>query len=125
MDINELTISQAKELAKMFGGDNAQAQSPHIGKDCIVRTYASGVHFGELVLQSGRQVELRNARRLWRWDVAPHGVSLSEVAMFGPVGSRSKICCAVDEMSILDAIEIIPCSDEAAKVIKDAEVYMP
>lgn len=124
MDINELTIGQAKELAAMFG-ENYQSVSPHIGKKCIIRTYASGVHFGELVSQSGRQVELKNARRLWRWDAAPHGVSLSEVAKHGPVGSRSKICCVVDEISILDGIEVIPCTDEAAKVIKDAKVFTP
>lgn len=44
--------------------------TPHIGKKCIIRTYASGVHFGTLTAQDGRQVELQNARRLWRWDVA-------------------------------------------------------
>lgn len=42
MDINELTIGQAKELAAMFGGDAHAPQSPHIGKKCIIRTYASG-----------------------------------------------------------------------------------
>lgn len=125
MNINDLTIKQAKELAAMFGGNDAAPQSPHIGKKCIIRTYASGVHFGELILQHGRQVELKNARRLWRWDVAPHGISLSEVAKYGPVGARSKICCTVDEITILDALEIIPCTDDAVKVINDAPVYMP
>jgi len=125
MDINKLTIGQAKELSAMFGGNVVAPQSPHIGKKCIIRTYASGVHFGELVSQSGRQVELKNSRRLWRWDAAPHGISLSEVATHGPVGSRSKICCVVDEMSILDGLEVIPCTDEAAKVIEGAKVYTP
>lgn len=125
MEIDELTIGQAKELSAMFGGNDAAPQSPHIGKKCIIRTYASGVHFGELVSQSGRQVELRGARRLWRWDAAPHGISLSEVAKHGSTGARSKICCVVDEMSILDGLEVIPCTDDAVKVIEGAKVYTP
>ena len=125
MDINDLTIKQAKELAAMFSESGAARVSPHIGKKCIIRAYASGVHFGTLKAQHGRQVELENARRLWRWDAAPHGISLSEIARHGPVGSRSKICCVVDEMSILDALEVIPCTDDAAKVIEDAKVYIP
>lgn len=125
MNINDLTIGKAKELAATFGNQDAAPPSPHIGKVCIIRTYASGVHCGELVSQVGRQIELKNARRLWRWDVAPHGISLSEVATYGPVGSRSKICVAVDEMTILDGLEIIPCTPEAAKVVEDAPVYTP
>lgn len=125
MNINDLTIGQAKELAAMLGNGGAAPASPHLGKKCVIRTYASGVHFGTLTAQNGRQVELENARRLWRWDVAPHGISLSEVATHGPVGSRSKICCVVDEISILDALEVIPCSDAAVGVIEGAEVYTP
>ena len=125
MDINKLTSKQTKEILAMLVGDAVAPQSPHVGKKCIIRTYASGVHFGELVSQSGRQVELRNARRLWRWDVAPHGISLSEVSIHGSVGSRSRICEAVAETTILDGLEIIPCTDEAAKVIESAKVYTP
>jgi len=120
MNIDNITAEKANELAKMFANP-----SPHTGKVCIIRTYASGVHCGELVSQVGRQIELKNARRLWRWDVAPHGISLSEVATYGPVGSRSKICVAVDEMTILDGLEIIPCTPEAAKVVEGAPVYTP
>ena len=125
MNIDDLTIKQAKELAAMFGATSADPASPHIGKKCIIRTYASGVHFGTLVAQHGRQVELQNARRLWRWDVAPHGISLSEVAVHGSTGSQSKICCPVAEITILDALEIIPCRVKAAHVIETAEVYKP
>jgi len=124
MDINDLTIGQAKELAAMFGGDTAPP-SIHIGTKCIIRTYASGVHFGTVASQSGRQVDLSNARRLWRWDAAPHGISLSEIANHGPVGARSKICEVVKTHTILDALEIIPCTDTAIDVIEGAEVYTP
>ena len=127
MDIDDLTIKQARDIARMFGGSKAQAEtgSIHIGKKCVIRTYASGVHFGTVVASSGRTVELANARRLWRWDVAPHGVSLSEVANHGPVGTRSKICETVACITILDALEIIPALDAAVSVIESADVYKP
>jgi hypothetical protein len=125
MNIDDLTIKQAKELAAMFGATTAEPASPHVGKKCIIRSYASGVHFGTLVAQHGRQVELTNARRLWRWDVASHGISLSEVAVYGPTGSQSKICCVVAEITILDALEIIPCSVNAAAVIETMAVSKP
>ena len=99
--------------------------NPHIGKKCIIRTYASGVHFGTLVSVNDRAIELHNARRLWRWDVAPHGVSLSEVANHGPIGDRSKICEVVAEITLLDGLEIIPCTEKAARVIEAAKVFTP
>ena len=126
MNIDDLTIKQARELTSLFGTHQATGPtSPHIGKKCIIRSYASGVHFGTLVSQDGRQIELSNARRLWSWDVSPHGISLSEVAIYGPVGPRSKICCAVAAISILDGIEVIPCTDESARVIEEAKAYTP
>ncbi|MDO5621941.1 MAG: hypothetical protein Q4G24_10770 [Paracoccus sp. (in: a-proteobacteria)] len=101
-----------------------QTFTPHIGKRCIIRTYASGVHFGTLTAQSARQVELTNARRLWRW-FALDGISLSEVAANGIDASKSRICTTLPAMTILDALEIIPCSDEAAASIEAAGVYKP
>ena len=123
ININDLTIGQAKELAAMLGGGDENLSSAHIGKKCIIRTYASGVHFGELVSLSGRQVELKNARRLWRWDVTPHGVTLSEVAMYGSTGPETKISCAVPVTLIVDVLEVTPCTEESIEVIEGAKVY--
>ena len=124
MDINDLTIGQIKEINAMMAGsqNDAPTTSKHVGKKCIIRTYASGVHFGQLTACSGRAVELSNARRLWRWDAADKGISLSEIANHGPTGSRSRICETVSEMTILDALEIIPAKPAAVIVIESAEV---
>lgn len=121
MNINELTIGQAKELAAMFGGSAEPAFTPHIGKECVVRTYASGVHFGVVVAQSGRQVELKDARRLWKWH-AKSGISLSEVAVDGIDDSKSRICATVPAITITDALEIIPASTGAILTIRNAPV---
>mgnify|MGYP006355232579 FL=1 len=36
----------------------------------IVRTYSAGVFFGEVVKRTGKEVVMRNARRLWYWSGA-------------------------------------------------------
>lgn len=125
MNINDLTLGQIKTLTEMFGGASQQPSSPHVGKKCIIRTYASGVHYGTLDAQHGRQVELSQSRRLWRFDAAPHGISLSEVAMHGGTGGRHRYCETVPSITILDALEIIPCSDTAIAAIEAAPVSQP
>jgi len=124
MDINELTLGQCKELAAMFGNKASEAEptfTPHIGVQCIVRTYASGVHYGTVVAQSGRAVEIADARRLWRWH-AKDGISLSDVAVSGIDASKSRICATVPTMTVLDALEIIPVSATAGSSIESAPV---
>lgn len=124
MNIDSMTFGELKQIAAMFGQSNSST-TPHIGKKCIIRTYASGVHFGEVVSQSGRQVELKNARRIWRFDVKSHGLSLSEVANHGTTDSRSKVCETVPDITLLDGLEIIPCTANAIKVIEGMEVAKP
>lgn len=122
MNINDLTFEQVKELAAMFGNrGEIPPPTPHIGKKCIIRTYASGVHFGTVLAHSGRQVELSNSRRLWRFWAAS-GISLSAVSQNGIKPEKSKICDVIPQMTILDALEIIPASDAATTSIEGAAV---
>ena len=121
MNIDDLTLGQLKLLQNVLGGQAAEPVTKHIGEECIVRTYASGVHFGTVASQSGRQIEIENARRLWKWH-AETGISLSDVAVGGIDQSKSRVCVAVPSMTILDALEIIPASQIARKSIASAEV---
>lgn len=118
MDIDSMTIGQARQIAAMFG-ENSEGGTftPHIGKKCIVRTYASGVHFGTVTAQSGRQVEIKGARRLWRWH-CEQGISLSDLSIYGIDGSKSRVCQAVESMTITDALEIIPCTSLCVSTIE-------
>ena len=122
MDINELTIGQAKELAALFSSNQAHKESlatQFIGQKVIVRTFSAGVWFGELSEKSGNEVILFNARRMWRWQAAK-SISLSAVAVHGIDASKSKIAPAVDNIW-LEAIEIIPASAAAIKSIEGAK----
>lgn len=122
MNINDLTIGEAKELAALFGGSvSQQKQSFLIGRKVIIRTYSAGVHYGELVEKDGAEVILKDARRLWYWKTANKGISLSEVANVG-LAKDSKACEPVDNIWLI-AIEIIPCTKEAIKNIEAQNVY--
>tara|TARA_R110000868_G_scaffold50475_1_gene161299 strand:+ start:1231 stop:1659 length:429 start_codon:yes stop_codon:yes gene_type:complete len=82
MNIEDLTISQARQLASLFGGQSA-APHPFIGRYVIARCYAAGVHAGTVVSVDGENVILRDSRRLWSWKAAD-GVALSGLAQHGP-----------------------------------------
>lgn len=120
INIEELTIGQAKELAMLF----STPQQPHtgltsmIGKKCIVRTYSAGVWFGEIAEKSGNEVIVKNARRMWYWHAA-ESISLSAVALYGVNQGKSKIVEAVPTVW-LEVIELIPASDKAIADIEGA-----
>ena len=81
----------------------------------IVRGDRSGVFFGELKERSGQEVELLNARKLWYWDGA---CAVEQLARDGVSLPRNcKFTVTVEEMTITDAIQIIPCTDAAQKSI--------
>lgn len=93
----------------------------NIGKKVIIRGDRSGVEFGELVEHKGREVTLKNARRIWYWDGA---ASLSQLAKDGTSNpSNCKFTVFVDSITILDTIEIIPCTIKAIKSIEEVRVW--
>lgn len=79
----------------------------------IVRTYSAGVHYGHLVSREGQEVRLTGSRRIHYWTGA---LSCSELATRGP-GAGSRLGDPID-VTLTEAIEIIDCSPDAAKVIE-------
>lgn len=87
-----------------------------LNKKVIVRGDRSGVFFGTLERQEGSLVVLTNCRRLWYWDGA---CSISQLAVDGTKKPDfCKFTVTVDNIIILDAIEIVPCTDKAVKSIE-------
>lgn len=124
MNINDLTIGQAKELASLFSATPAapvqsEGLNMMIGKKCIIRTFSAGVWFGEVEQKSGNEVIVKNARRMWRWHAA-ESISLSAVALHGVKHDQSKIAEAVPHIW-LEAIELIPATDKAIENIEAAK----
>ena len=122
MNIDELTIGQAREIAVLVGGTQGHKKETltggMIGKKVIIRTYSAGVWFGTLAEKSGKEVILTDARRMWRWWAA-ESISLSGCALYGIRREDSKIIAPVSKVW-LEAIEIIPCTDVAIQSIGGA-----
>lgn len=90
-------------------------------KKVIVRGDRSGVFFGTLAERNGREVKLKNCRRIWYWAGA---ASISQLAAEGTkCPNQCKFTMYVDEIEILDAIEIIPCSAKSIKSIEGVEIW--
>lgn len=90
-------------------------------KYVIVRTYSAGVFAGYLESRTGQEVVMRDARRLWYWDGAN---SLSELANQGVAKPKNcKFPEEVNRIELLQAIEIIDCSEKAKKSIGDVPVW--
>lgn len=91
----------------------------------MVRTYSAGVFFGEIAEErdrlAGKEVVMRNARRVWYWAGA---ATLSQLATEGT--SRPKQCkfpCTVPEITLTQAIEIIPMTDAAVESLGKVPVW--
>jgi len=94
---------------------------PAIGKRCIVRTYASGVHLATVKsVENGAmfsRATLCDVRRIRYWYGAR---SLSELAINGLDTDKSQVHINVPEQYIEDCIEFIPASSEAIASIEAA-----
>jgi hypothetical protein len=87
----------------------------------IVRTYSAGVFAGVFASRKGREVVLKNARRLWYWAGA---ASLSELAQRGTSSpGRCKFPCPVDHIELLEAIEIIEVTLQARGSIEGVPIW--
>lgn len=126
IDINNLTIGQIKEINSLLNlGCNApvvenKLQHPMVGKKVIIRTYSAGVWFGLLEQKEKNEVILKDARRMYQW-FCKESISLSAVAIYGINQDKSRICVAVPSVW-LEAIEILPCSDESIESIETAPI---
>ena len=87
----------------------------------IVRGDRSGVFFGNLKERNGQEVTLTDCRRLWYWSGA---ASISQIAAEGVKNpGECKFTMSVSEIIILDAIEIIPCTEEAIQNINSVKAW--
>ena len=83
----------------------------------IVRTYTAGVFAGILESRSGKEAVISDARRIWYWEGA---ASLSQLAMQGTTKPEGcKFPCAVSQVVLTEAIEILSTTPEAEKSIRE------
>jgi hypothetical protein len=82
----------------------------------VVRTYGAGVHVGYLARTDGQEVELLEARRLWRWYGAN---TLNEVAEDG-VSGAVRLSKPSRHLRLSSVIETLPVSDKAAPSLTES-----
>ncbi len=118
MNVDDLTFGQARELAKMFGQPAQNGNHPSVGRYCVVRSYAAGVHVGIVHSvtdsASGREVCLRDTRRIWSWQGA---LSCTEISALGITGGKISIAAA--ENFINQVVEIIPAKKGAEQCLRE------
>jgi len=119
VELNEIEINGVKYVKK--GVEQLLTVNTDGLEYVIVRTYSAGVHAGFLNFQKGKQVELLNSRRLWYWSGA---ASLSQLAMEGVKNpDECKFPCEVNKITLTEAIEIIPCTQEAFDSIEGVKTW--
>ena len=113
-EVKELSINGIPHVPK---GTTEEVKGDYV----IVRTYSAGVFAGYLKRRDGQEVELKDARRIWYWTGA---ATLSQLAMEGTSSPDTcKFPCEVVEIILMQAIEIIPCTEKARKSIQGVKVW--
>ena len=87
----------------------------------IVRCDRAGVFFGRIKERSEKEVVMEDVRKLWYWDGA---CAVEQLAAEGTMKPENcQFTGTVSEMSVMDPIQIIPCTDEAAKIIREVPAW--
>jgi hypothetical protein len=122
MNINDLTIGQARELAAMFA-NTTPAAAPAAAhwadeRPVIVRSRDAGVLFGYLLGYEGSTVHLRDARQMWSWTAAEGG-TLLDCATHGV--EAGKVSTPAKRVTVLGACAIIDVSAKALTSLESAK----
>ena len=89
----------------------------------ILRSPDAGVFYGEIKneLDASRIVTLNNARQIWSWEGAATLLQLAKTGTVKP--EKCKFTVTVDEITICNVSEIIPCTDMAMESIDSVEEW--
>lgn len=118
-ELKEITINGKEYVLK--GTASVLAEKLEGMEYCIVRTYSAGVFAGYIECRDGQEVALRKSRRIWHWSGA---ASLSQLATDGTSEpDECKFPCEVDRETVLQAIEIIACTEKARKSIQEVPIW--
>ena len=87
-----------------------------IGKKVLARGENSGVFYGTLAEQDGREVRLANVRNIWRWEGARCLMDLARDGVNNPNGCNFSV--VLGEIVMTDCIQLLPVSENAAGIIE-------
>lgn len=118
MNINDMTVGQAKELAAMFSDKSEKAITDDlIGLYVIVRSRNEGINAGVVLAADDTGIILGEARRIWYHKPKDKSVSWYEGVAKTGLDSSSKISTEVEKKAIIEDYSITVCTDVAEKSI--------
>jgi len=126
MNIDEMTIGQAKELANLFGNTGKQTSvssilKDAIGKYVIVRTRNEGINCGKVFQADETGVIIEDARRIYYHKPKDSNLSWYEGVAESGLHSDSKISGTVSRKYIIEDYSLTICSEEAEKSLRSHE----
>lgn len=122
MNIDNLTIAEAREIAAMFATMAAPKASRItdnlIGEYVIVRSRNEGINAGYVEAADETGIVLRNARRLWYHKPADTSESWYEGVANHGLSSDSKISAPVAIKAIIEDYSVTICTEKARESIE-------
>ncbi len=125
MNIENLTIGEAKEIAGMFGGRSEAKSSiydEYVGMYVLCRSKKEGVNAGKVVALDETGVILEDARRLYSSRPLDSGLSWYEGVAASGLSEDSKVSVTVKKI-IVERYSLTICSEVAEKSIRGAESH--
>lgn len=115
-EMNEITVNGVTYVPKQEKSENPIF---------MVRSYAAGVFYGEIVSKehqvSGLMVTMKNARRVWCWSGA---ASLSQLATDGTSDPKNcKFPCKVEHVELMNVCELIAMTEEAVDSLNKVSIW--
>ena len=87
----------------------------------IVRCDRAGVFFGRITDRRGNEVDMADVRKVWYWSGA---AAVEQLAMDGVKNPEAcRITVEVPQMTVMEAIQIIPCTDEATECLRSVALW--
>ena len=90
-------------------------------QDYIVRCDRAGVFFGKIKERNGSEVTMTEVRKIWSWDGACAVEQLAQDGTKAPGNCRFTV--TIPEMTVLGAIQIIPCTDDASVSLRGVKEW--
>lgn len=122
MNIDDLTIGEAKQLAGLFqaGTKPSDLRSRYVGKYVICRSRNEGVNAGKVIAADETGVILEDARRLYYHKPLNKNVSWYEGIAKDGISKDSKVGAAVEKI-IVEDYSLTICTAPAEKSIRGAK----
>jgi hypothetical protein len=90
-------------------------------KKVIVRSNGAGVFFGELKELNGDVATMCNVRKIYYWDGAAAVEQLSVDGTSKP--NDCKFTVVVEEMTIMNVLQILPCTEKAINSLSSVKEW--